>query len=89
MLHLIFCIALWSIIGSYIFWKILQGTNQGINYFKKLHQMPCANCVYFTGDYRLKCTVDPIKAMTENAITCSDFSSKSYSSINNEVKNIK
>ena len=69
MLHQILCIAIWSIIGSYIFWKTLNKTNQGINYVKKLHQIPCANCVYFTGDHRLKCTVDPIKAMTENAIT--------------------
>ena len=70
MLHIIFCIALWSIIGGFITWKILQGANQGINYLKKLHQIPCANCVYFTGDYRLKCTVEPIKAMTENALAC-------------------
>ena len=89
MLHLIFCIAPWSIIGSYIFWKILSETNQGINYVKKLHQIPCANCVYFTGEHRLKCTVDPIKALTENAISCRDFTSKSYSLSNNEVTNIK
>ena len=94
MLHLIFCIAIWSTIGSYIIWKILNKTNQGVNYLKKLHQILCPNCIYFTGDYRLKCTVDPIKAMTEKAMTekaiaCNDFSSRSYSSINNEVKNIK
>ena len=29
--------------------------------------------------------VDPIKALTENAISCRDFETKSYSSINNEV----
>ena len=85
MLHLIFCIAFWSIIGSFIVWKILQVANKGINYIKKLHQIPCANCVYFTGDYRLKCTVEPIKAMTENAIACKNFASKSDYLINNQV----
>ena len=85
MLHIIFCIALWSIIGGFITWKILQGANQGINYLKKLHQIPCANCVYFTGDHRLKCTVEPVKAMTENALACKDFASKSDYSINNQV----
>ena len=85
MLHIIFCIALWLIIGGFITWKILQGANQGINYLKKLHQVPCANCVYFTGDHRLKCTVAPIKAMTENALACQDFASKSDYLINNQV----
>ncbi len=85
MLHLIFCITFWSIIGIFIVWKILQITNQGINYIKKIHQIPCANCVYFKGDYRLKCTVEPIKAMTENAIACKNFASKSDYLINNQV----
>ncbi|MDJ0902318.1 MAG: hypothetical protein QNJ55_26295 [Xenococcus sp. MO_188.B8] len=89
MLHLIFCIVLWSIIGSLIIWGIFKKTKQGINYVKKLHQIPCSNCVYFTGDYRLKCTVDPIKAMTENALACKDFASKSDYSINNQVTSIK
>jgi hypothetical protein len=40
---------------------------------KRLHQIPCANCQFFTGDYRLKCTVNPYEALTEDAINCSDF----------------
>ncbi|MGK7918653.1 MAG: hypothetical protein AB4080_01410 [Trichodesmium sp.] len=45
----------------------------GINYVKRLHQIPCSRCTFFTGDYRLKCTVHPYSALTETAINCSDY----------------
>jgi hypothetical protein len=32
--------------------------------------------IFFTNDYRLKCTVHPVKACTEEAINCSDFEAK-------------
>ncbi|MEP0748961.1 hypothetical protein [Coleofasciculus sp. FACHB-125] len=38
-----------------------------------MHSVPCTNCRYFTGDYRLKCTVQPSIAQTEEAINCSDY----------------
>ncbi len=45
----------------------------GINYVKRLHQIPCSRCTFFTNDYRLKCTVNPYSALTETAINCSDY----------------
>ncbi|MEM9272637.1 MAG: hypothetical protein AAGA80_06685 [Cyanobacteria bacterium P01_F01_bin.143] len=87
MLHLIFCIFLWSTIGSFIIWKLLKEAHQGVSYIRKMHQIPCSNCIYFTGNYRLKCTVDPIKALTEDAIACRDFETKSYYSINEVIIN--
>ena len=46
-------------------WKQLQ----------KLHQIPCDRCVFFTGEYNLKCTVHPYKALKEEAIDCVDYRS--------------
>ncbi|NEP80770.1 MAG: hypothetical protein F6K39_22920 [Okeania sp. SIO3B3] len=46
---------------------------QGINYVQRLHQIPCSRCTFFTGDYRLKCTVHPDNALTETALNCSDY----------------
>ena len=43
---------------------------------QKMHRIPCADCQYFTGDYRLKCTVRPSTASTEAAINCSDYQPK-------------
>lgn len=40
---------------------------------KKMHQIPCSNCQFFTNNYRLKCTVQPMVANTEEAISCKDY----------------
>ncbi len=40
---------------------------------KKMHQIPCSDCQYFTNDYRLKCPVNPFQASTEAAINCQDY----------------
>ncbi|NJL84085.1 MAG: hypothetical protein HC890_16305 [Chloroflexaceae bacterium] len=44
---------------------------------KQMHSIPCADCQFFTNDYRLKCTVHPGAANTEQAIGCRDYSSAS------------
>ncbi|WP_448572516.1 hypothetical protein [Trichothermofontia sp.] len=45
---------------------------EGVRRSQHLHRIPCARCQYFTGDYRLKCTVHPHLALTEQAIGCPD-----------------
>jgi hypothetical protein len=57
-------------------WRTLQ---TGTNHIKKLHQIPCSGCEYFTNDYRLKCTVHPYTACSEEAIACLDFEPKTSS----------
>ncbi|MBD2006870.1 MULTISPECIES: hypothetical protein [Cyanophyceae] len=56
-----------------VVWNISSAIAQGVSKTKRLHSIPCANCQYFTGDYRLKCTVKPSDALTEEAINCSDY----------------
>ncbi len=43
---------------------------------QQMHQIPCAGCQYFTDDYRLKCTVNPSIANSEEAINCFDYQAK-------------
>ncbi|MEM9482761.1 MAG: hypothetical protein AAGA83_03625 [Cyanobacteria bacterium P01_F01_bin.116] len=57
-------------------WRAFHTVKQGANYVRRLHKIPCSKCTYFTGDYRLKCTVNPISALTEDAIDCIDYVSK-------------
>jgi hypothetical protein len=45
----------------------------GLQRLHRLHQVPCSRCAFFTGDYTLKCTVQPRSALTEAAINCYDF----------------
>ena len=62
----------WCLILLFI-WSTFKTTTEGIHHLKKLHQIPCSRCAFFTNDYRLKCTVHPITALSEEAIKCRDF----------------
>ena len=55
--------------------SIYQALIAGVKNVKKLHQIPCSSCAFFTGDYRLKCTIHPCKALSEEAINCFDYES--------------
>ena len=59
-------------LGSNIFRLFQEGQAR----LKTLHQIPCANCRYFTNDRHLKCTVHPTVALSEDAINCADFESQ-------------
>ncbi|WP_084227260.1 hypothetical protein [Nostoc sp. KVJ20] len=79
MLSMILCaFCTWTIIILFIgsFWLTLK---KGIIHLKTLHEIPCSGCEYFTNDYRLKCTVHPTKACSEQAIACIDFEPKTSS----------
>jgi hypothetical protein len=48
----------------------------GMARLRRLHQVPCSRCAYFTGEYRLKCAVHPCRALSELAIGCTDYELK-------------
>lgn len=52
---------------------VWRTARQGVQQAQQMHRIPCVNCQFFTGDYRLKCTVRPEAALTEDAIDCRDF----------------
>jgi hypothetical protein len=54
-------------------WSLISCILDVIAQAKKMHQIPCTNCRFFTGDYRLKCTINPSVANTEQAIDCTDY----------------
>jgi hypothetical protein len=58
-----------------VLWTIWSATQEAVKTGKRLHQIPCANCQYFTGNYHLKCTLHPKAALTEEAINCLDYCS--------------
>lgn len=70
-----------SILCPTLIWMMLVGfflaicfaIQDGIIRLKRLHQVPCSRCAFFTGDYRLKCAVHPCKALSEAAIDCLDY----------------
>ena len=68
-------VSAWAIVllTTWSIWSTLRDTARRTH---KLHQIPCANCQYFTSSYHLKCTVHPAIALTEEAISCNDYESK-------------
>ncbi|MCX7592732.1 MAG: hypothetical protein N2235_03010 [Fischerella sp.] len=57
-------------------WSLWTATRDSLKIAQKMHQIPCASCQYFTDDHRLKCTVHPSIANTEEAINCIDYQAK-------------
>ncbi|MBF2004295.1 hypothetical protein ACF3DV_15955 [Chlorogloeopsis fritschii PCC 9212] len=57
-------------------WSLWTAARDTVKTAKNMHQIPCSSCQYFTDDYRLKCTVHPCIANTEEAINCLDYQAK-------------
>jgi hypothetical protein len=58
-------------VGS--FWSLYGLLRDALQTTRRMHQIPCSRCRYFTQDYFLKCTVHPKKALSEDAIGCRDY----------------
>ncbi len=71
------CLYSMSALGliAFFVWSVQLAFREGMLNLKRLHSIPCSRCAYFTGDYRLKCTVHPKLALTEEALECRDFES--------------
>jgi hypothetical protein len=59
-------------------WSVISFFRDGLSRAKKMHTIPCPNCRFFTGDYHLKCSVHPTKALSEEAINCMDYEDQSF-----------
>ncbi|NJL02159.1 MAG: hypothetical protein HC838_17815 [Spirulinaceae cyanobacterium RM2_2_10] len=57
---------------------IIAASRDAIDHLRRLHQIPCTGCAYFTGCQYLKCTVNPSIALTEGAVACRDFAPNSH-----------
>lgn len=60
---------------AFALWNLWAMMRDGVQRAKKMHQIPCANCQYFSGNYLLKCPIHPKEALSEAAIACRDFES--------------
>ncbi|MBK4732228.1 hypothetical protein JJD41_20495 [Oxynema sp. CENA135] len=71
LIPLCFCLA-WGL-TLLVAWSVGSAIASGVSQAKRMHQIPCTGCVFFTNDHRLKCPVRPKVAMTEEAIGCMDY----------------
>ncbi len=56
-----------------LIWSLFSAASDVATVAKRMHEIPCAHCVFFTNDPRLKCPVHPTRAMSEEAIDCLDY----------------
>lgn len=54
-------------------WQVISATRETVQRSQAMHQIPCADCQFFTNDHRLKCPVHPHEALTPEAVNCRDF----------------
>ncbi|MFK8185299.1 MAG: hypothetical protein AB8B99_18145 [Phormidesmis sp.] len=66
----------WIVIGIVVV-SMISMVKDGIVNVRRMHRIPCANCQYATNDYRLKCSVHPSMAFSEDAVSCRDFEADS------------
>lgn len=88
MLHLLFCICLWTLVFFLIIQKTVRLSKDAVAHLKKIHQIPCADCTFFTGEYHLKCPLNPTIALSEQAIDCQDFEPNHHTIKSYGTKNI-
>jgi hypothetical protein len=62
----------WSFVALAIV-QVWRMFTVGLVQARRMHQVPCSNCRYFSGDYTLKCTLHPHNACTFAAIGCHDY----------------
>ena len=62
----------WSLVVA-IALSFITTIRRGIANLQKMHKVPCSRCAFSSSDYRLKCSVRPSAAFSEEAIGCYDF----------------
>ena len=77
-LYALFTFITISTVTVMIIMDFLAWAGKGVQDVKTLHEIPCSRCRYFTGEYHLKCPVNPRAALTEAAIDCLDFVGEYY-----------
>jgi len=53
----------------------IVGITTAVRRLQTMHRIPCSRCAFFSNDYRLKCSVDPLSAGSEAAIGCPHYES--------------
>lgn len=71
-LALLVPLAIWLILMVFVL-AIALAMEAGVKQVRRLHQIPCHRCQFYTGSPYLKCPVHPLEALSEAAIDCGDY----------------
>ncbi|MEO0537591.1 MAG: hypothetical protein AAF215_27485 [Cyanobacteria bacterium P01_A01_bin.123] len=68
-------LVIWAVLLLFVL-ALFLSIQDGIQRLRRLHQIPCHRCQYYTGSNYLKCPVHPVSAFSEDAIHCRDYDPK-------------
>lgn len=74
-------ICFWVFMMAIFSLSVIKASKEAAINLKKLHEIPCYRCDFYTRDHRLKCTVHPLTACSEEALGCLDFEPKRASEV--------
>ncbi|MEA5451456.1 hypothetical protein VB780_22950 [Leptolyngbya sp. CCNP1308] len=65
-------LGIWAMVLVFVL-AVLLAVNDGVQRLRRLHQVPCFRCQYYTNSPYLKCPVHPLDAGSEAALCCTDY----------------
>lgn len=80
MLAVVVPLGIWAVVLAFVLAVLLAG-NDGVGRLRRLHQVPCFRCRYYTGSAYLKCPVHPLMAASEAALHCRDYETRDFSAL--------
>ncbi|MBE9075829.1 hypothetical protein IQ241_00690 [Romeria aff. gracilis LEGE 07310] len=72
LLAVLFPFVIWGVLVGFVL-SLLFAIEEGYQRLRRLHQIPCYRCRYYTRSPHLKCPVHPTEALSEDAIHCRDY----------------
>ncbi len=72
LLAIVVPLGIWAMVLVFVL-AILLAVSDGIQRLRRLHQVPCFRCQYYTNSPYLKCPVRPLDAGSEAALCCADY----------------
>lgn len=81
-------VAIWGVLMLFVL-ALFFAIEEGCRQLRRLHQIPCYCCRYYTGSPYLKCPVHPTEALSEEAIHCRDYETLARSRPSPDAKPLK
>ncbi|MBD1875948.1 hypothetical protein H6F75_20920 [Nodosilinea sp. FACHB-131] len=72
LLAIVVPLGIWFMVLVFVL-AILLAVSDGVQRLRRLHQVPCFRCQYYTNSPYLKCPVRPLDAGSEAALCCTDY----------------
>lgn len=68
---------IWGVVLHFVLAALLA-LDDGLRRLKRLHQIPCHRCQYYSDSPYLKCPLHPRDACSEAVLQCPDFEARTF-----------